>query len=87
LSRASREHSLDGGNLGDVANRNYRLLVEGELSDDLEPAFPGMLLTRAEGNTELAGNVRDQAELLGLLQRVSDLGLILLEAKAIDDRY
>ena len=69
-----------------MPDRNYRLIVEGELSDHLAPAFHGMRLSRAEGNTELTGNVRDQAELQGLLQRVSDLGLTLLEVRAIDDR-
>ena len=67
-----------------MADRNYRLIVEGELSDALEPAFDGMTLTRAAGNTALTGNVRDQAELHGLLRRVSDFGLTLLEVKAID---
>jgi hypothetical protein len=37
------------------------------------------------GTTVLVGCVRDQAELQGLLQRVSDLGLTLLSATAIDD--
>ena len=69
-----------------MALRNYRLIVEGELSDKLEPAFYGMTLTRSEGNTALTGAVRDQAELQGLFRRVSDLGLTLLEATAIDDR-
>jgi hypothetical protein len=69
-----------------VANRNYRLTVEGELSDNLALAFNGMTLTRSEGNTSLTGRVRDQAELHGLLQRVSNLGLTLLEATAIDDQ-
>ena len=69
-----------------MAVRIYRLIVEGELSDTLEPAFHGMTLTRAEGNTALTGNVRDQAELQGLLRRVSDLGLTLLEARAIGHR-
>ncbi len=69
-----------------MAGRNYRLIVEGELSDKLEPAFHGMALTRAGGNTLLTGPVRDQAELQGLLRRVSDFGLTLLEAKAIDER-
>ena len=68
-----------------MADRTYRLIVEGELSDDLALAFPGMALTRADGSTALTGTVRDQAELQGLLQRTSDLGLTLLEAKAIDD--
>jgi hypothetical protein len=57
-----------------VADRTYRLIVEGELSDDLARAFPGMALTRADGSTALTGTVRDQAELQGLLQRSSDLG-------------
>jgi hypothetical protein len=65
--------------------RTYRLVLEGELGDDdLEHAFHGMVLTRADGCTALTGHVRDQAELHGVLQRVSDFGLILLEARAID---
>ncbi len=65
--------------------RTYRLIVEGELGDELALAFPGMALTRAAGSTVLAGAVRDQAELQGLLQRTTDLGLTLLEARAIED--
>ena len=64
--------------------RTYRLVLEGELGDDLEHAFHGMVLTRADGWMALTGHVRDQAELHGVLQRVSDFGLILLEARAID---
>jgi hypothetical protein len=60
--------------------REYSLVVEGELSDELGGAFAGMTLTRKEGQTLLVGQVRDQAELQGLLQRVSDLGLTLLSA-------
>jgi hypothetical protein len=58
--------------------RRYRLTIEGELSDQTGSAFHGMTLTRAAGNTLLVGRVRDQAELHGVLQRVSDLGLTLL---------
>jgi hypothetical protein len=66
-----------------VGGRRYRLVVEGELSDRI--AFGGMTLTHQAGNTVLTGSVRDQPELQGLLQRVSDLGLTLLEARAIDE--
>jgi hypothetical protein len=68
-----------------VADRVYRLIVAGELSDYLESGFDCMTLTRVDGNTALTGNVRDQAALDGLLRRVSDLGLALLEVKVIDD--
>lgn len=65
--------------------RRYQLTVAGELSDRAGRAFEGMTLTREKGNTLLVGSVRDQAQLLGLLQRVSDLGLTLLSATALDE--
>jgi hypothetical protein len=68
-----------------VPERQYRLTVEGELSDRMRPAFEGMTLTCERGNTVLVGLVRDQSELQGLLQRVSDLGLTLLSAVAVDE--
>jgi hypothetical protein len=69
-----------------VPVREYRLVVEGELSDSSSRvAFEGMTCAHEHGNTVLEGPVRDQAELQGLLQRVSDLGLTLLSATAIDD--
>ena len=68
-----------------MAERAYRLTVEGELSDRAGYAFEGMTLTRQDGRTVLVGQVRDQAHLQGLLQRVSDLGLTLLDVTAIDE--
>ena len=66
-----------------MPGRVYRLIVEGELGDPLQEAFEGLVLTRTDGNTVLVGPVRDQAELHGLLQRVSDLGLTLLSATVV----
>ena len=62
------------------------MTVEGELGDYLATAFPGMTLTHDPGTTTLTGELRDQAELQGVLQRVSDLGLTLLETKALTER-
>jgi hypothetical protein len=69
-----------------MACRPYRLIVEGELSDGMNPAFARMTLTRAGGNTTLTGPVRDQPELQGLLRRISDLGLTLLDVTALDEQ-
>jgi hypothetical protein len=71
---------LDG-----MAVREYRLTVEGELSDAAGRAFEGMTLTRDRGRTLLVGRIRDQAELHGVLQRVSDLGLTLLNATVVGE--
>lgn len=68
-----------------MPRRDYKLVVEGELSDRSGRAFEGMTLARVKGNTVLTGSVRDQAQLQGLLQRVSDLGLTLLSATAVDE--
>jgi hypothetical protein len=42
-----------------------------------------MTLTHESGRTVLTGRMRDQAELQGYLQRVSDLGLTLLGATPV----
>jgi hypothetical protein len=68
-----------------MPGRDYRLVVEGELSDPAAQAFAGMTLRRDAGRTVLEGRVLDQAQLQGLLQRISDLGLTLLSANAVDD--
>ncbi len=68
-----------------MAARTYRLILDGELSDRMGLALPGMTITRGAGTTTLVGLVRDQAEFQGLLQRICGLGVTLLEAKAIDD--
>ena len=68
-----------------MGSREYRLVVEGELSDRMRLAFEGMNLTRGDGTTTLTGTIRDQAELQGVLQRITDLGLTLLDLTAVDN--
>jgi hypothetical protein len=46
---------VEGATLADMAERIYRLTVEGEFGHNLQPAFPGMELSRSDGNTALAG--------------------------------
>jgi hypothetical protein len=67
-----------------MQNCHYRVVVDGELSDDIERAFEGMILSRENGRTVLAGTMRDQAQLQGVLQRISDLGLTLLSVSTPD---
>ena len=81
----SLSRSAERGNLLPMAARDYQVIVGGELSDDTATVFKGMTLERSDGNTILLGRMRDQAELQGLLTRISDLGLTLLSAKSLDD--
>jgi hypothetical protein len=68
-----------------MPNREYRLVVAGELSNKTGSAFDEMTVTPKNGTTVINGLVRDQAHLQGLLQRISDLGLTLLSANATGD--
>jgi len=64
--------------------RIYRLVIRNELDDSFEAAFEGMHLGRRGGCTVLVGQMRDQAQLQGVLARISSLGLDLLSV-AVED--
>jgi len=64
--------------------KTYRIVVEGELSDRFIATFEDMHLERGRGETWLTGDVRDQAQLQGLLARIADLGLALRSVTQID---
>jgi hypothetical protein len=62
----------------------YRLIVDGELGPLYASAFEEMELECAEGKTALVGPVEDQAQLLGLVERVASLGLKLISIAPVD---
>lgn len=64
--------------------RTYRLTIEGELGDGSRHAFSHLAVARCRGTTILEGPVRDQTELHGLLQRVRDLGLTLIDVALVE---
>jgi len=63
----------------------YRIMVAGELSSRFAPAFDGMTVQCAGGETAITGVVVDQSQLHGLLDRVGDLGLELVSVNAVGD--
>jgi hypothetical protein len=65
--------------------RCYRIVVAGELSRRFAPAFDGMTVQCAGGETAITGVVVDQSQLHGLLDRVGDLGLELVSVNAVGD--
>ena len=66
------------------AGGTYRLEVEGEVGDLVGRSFPRMRIFHRHGNTVLVGPVRDGAELNGILQRFSSLGLKLRSVNTLD---
>jgi hypothetical protein len=63
----------------------FRIVVAGELSRRFAPAFDGMTVQCAGGETAITGVVVDQSQLHGLLARVGDLGLELVSLNALGD--
>jgi hypothetical protein len=64
---------------------NYRIRVRGHLDPSWSEWFDGLAITNLEsGDTVLAGPVIDQAELHGLLAKIRDLGLSLVEVQQED---
>ena len=62
----------------------YRLVVDGELGPLFATAFDDMELESAGGQTTLVGPVEDQAQLVGLVERIASLGLKLISVAPAD---
>jgi hypothetical protein len=75
---------VSGAILGDVVERDYRLIIGRQLNPELGLAWQGIRLSAGAHNNVLNGLKRDHPQLQGLLQRGSDAGLSLLEARAIN---
>jgi hypothetical protein len=60
----------------------YRITVRGRLSDRFVSAFEGLSVEAPEnGNAVLVAELRDQAELYGILNRLRDLGIELIRVE------
>jgi hypothetical protein len=59
----------------------YRITVAGRLTERLGSAFEGFVLEPGRGQTVLVGEIRDQAHLYGVLERVRNLGLKLVSVR------
>ena len=62
----------------------YRIILRGRLSERFESAFDGMVLEPGPNQTVLVGEVRDQAQLYGLLDRLRDFGIELVAVEPGD---
>jgi hypothetical protein len=59
--------------------------VRSELSDPYAVAFEGMEMETQDGDTILTGEVIDQPQLYGILDRINGLGLQLLSVQALPE--
>jgi hypothetical protein len=68
-----------------VTSSDYEFRIKGRLSDTLCGEFEDFTAAVQPAETVMRGQVRDQSELHGLLERIQSLGLELLEVRRIPD--
>ncbi len=68
---------------GTAASAGYEIRVEGVLDQRWTAWFEGLDITSDHSQTVISGPVTDQAALHGLLNRVCDLGLVLVSVRRL----
>ena len=71
--------------MGRGKTRIYRIVVRSELSERYAVAFEGMKMESKDGQTILIGEIIDQPQLFGILDRINGLGLELLSMEALPE--
>ncbi|MEL7433864.1 MAG: hypothetical protein AAFN11_07945 [Chloroflexota bacterium] len=72
--------------MSDSDTTMYAIRVQGHLSPLWTDSFEGLTITLEEdGTTCLTGSLVDQAALHGVIKRIRDLGLTLIEIKQLPD--
>ena len=67
-----------------IEQTTYQIRVEGHVGESWSPWFQGMAICHEEsGETVLSGPLPDQAALHGVLMKIRDLGLPLVEVTRI----
>jgi len=64
-----------------VQSTMYRICIRGCVTERLGSALEGMRLETGATETVFTGEIRDQSQLYGLLDRVRDLGLELVSVQ------
>jgi len=69
---------------GAVRGARYTIVVRGELDSRFAYLFNGMQMDQVNGTTVVTGEVVDQAQLHGFIERFEELGLELLSVEQIE---
>ena len=66
-------------------DQTYQIRIKEHIDDSWSSWFEGMTIRREEsGGTVISGTLADQTALHGILMKIRDLGLTLLEVKYIN---
>jgi hypothetical protein len=80
----TQDHPLPG-DVARVPASSYEFRIKGRLSDSVTDAFQDFTTSVKPAETIVRGDLRDQAELHGVLERIQSLGLELIEVRRLDE--
>lgn len=66
-----------------ASTARYEIHIRGRVGDEVAAVFEGLTAEVLPVETVLHGDIRDQAELHGILDRVQGLGLELVEVRRL----
>ena len=69
---------------GTASSVGYEIRVEGILDQRWTAWFEGLEIDSDHSQTVISGRLADQAALHGLLNRVCDLGLVIVSVRRLD---
>ncbi len=65
----------------------YEIKIAGYLEDRWTDWFEGLtFMHESDGTTTLSGPIKDQTALRGILNHISDLGLVLISVQSVDPK-
>jgi hypothetical protein len=62
----------------------YRIVIKDELGAVYARTFDGMTIEVGDGKTVMVGPIADQAQLQGIIGRISSLNLVLLSINVVE---
>jgi hypothetical protein len=71
----------------ELTKERYEIRIKGRVSEETACAFDGLSVDVRPVETVLHGEIPDQAALHGVLDRVADLGLELIEVRRLPDDH
>ena len=83
--RVTTDHPIRGEGGEVVAPVGYEIRIKGRLSDSVTGAFEDFTAAVKPAETVMRGEIRDQSELHGLLDRIQSLGLELIEVRRLPE--
>jgi hypothetical protein len=79
-------HPASADSHRESVSSTYEIRIKGRLSNAVTARFGDLTSTVEPVETILSGDVRDQAELYGLLDLVQSLGLELIEVRRVSGK-